>query len=104
MTTTNLFRKSSGLLDPRVGRRLCSTFDATSLLLRWPLDHAFLSTHFKLVRMEKGPAWGSDHFPFFITLSLAINAETTQEEADTSQAEKRQVNEMIEDGKQQKAE
>lgn len=103
-TTTTLFKKTSGLLDPRVGRRMCSTFDASNPLLRWPLDHVFLSTHFKLVRMEKGPAWGSDHFPFFIKMSLVPAAGVTQEEADTNQAEEGQVDEMIEDGKQEKGE
>lgn len=103
-TTTNLFRKTSGLLDLRVGRRMCCTFDASNPLLRWPLDHVFLSTHFKLVRMEKGPAWGSDHFPFFIKMSLSLYADATQEEADTSRAEEGQVGEMIEDGKQEKGE
>ncbi len=78
-----------------------NTFNAKNPLLRWPLDHVFHSDHFKLVRMEKGPAWGSDHFPIFIELGLESGAETEQEEPATNRAEGKQVDEKIEDGKQQ---
>lgn len=98
--TTTLFQKASGLLDPRIGRGMYNTFSAKNPLLRWPLDHVFHSDHFKLVRMETGPAWGSDHFPIFIELSLEPEAEAEQDEPDTNRAEGEQVDEMIEDGKQ----
>lgn len=98
--TTSLFQKASGLLDPRIGRGMYNTFNAKNPLLRWPLDHVFHSDHFKLVRMERGPAWGSDHFPIFIELSLEPEAEAEQDEPDTNRAEGEQVDEMIEDGKQ----
>lgn len=99
--TTSLFQKASGLLDPRIGRGMYNTFDARNPLLRWPLDHVFHSDHFKLVHMETGPSWGSDHFPIFIELSLEAGAEAEQEENETNQAEDEQVDEKIEDGKQQ---
>lgn len=102
--TTKLFQKASGLLDPRVGRGMYNTFNARNPLLRWPLDHVFHSNHFRLVRIAKGPAWGSDHFPIFIELSLEPGAEVEQEEPDTSQAEGEQVDEKIDEGKQQKDE
>ncbi|MFO7529903.1 MAG: endonuclease/exonuclease/phosphatase family protein [Marinobacter sp.] len=98
--TTTLFQKASGLLDPRIGRGMYSTYNARIPLLRWPLDHVFHSDHFKLVRMEKGPAWGSDHFPVFIELSLEPEAEAEQEEPDTNHAEAEKVEEKIVDGKQ----
>lgn len=99
--TTNLFQKASGLLDPRVGRGMYNTFNARNPFLRWPLDHVFHSDHFKLVRMERGPAWGSDHFPMFIELKLESGAAAEQEEPDTSAVEGEEVDEKIEDGKQQ---
>jgi endonuclease/exonuclease/phosphatase (EEP) superfamily protein YafD len=99
--TTMLFQKTSGLLDPRIGRGTYSTFNARIPFLRWPLDHVFHSDHFKLVRMETGPAWGSDHFPVFIELSLELGAEAEQEGADTNQAEDEEVDEKIQDGRQQ---
>jgi len=102
--TTTLFQKTSGLLDPRIGRGMYATFNAMNPFLRWPLDHVFHSDHFKLVRIAKGPAWGSDHFPVFIKLSLEPGAEAEQEEPDTNRAEGEQVDEKIEDGKQQHSE
>ncbi|HUG98123.1 MAG TPA: endonuclease/exonuclease/phosphatase family protein [Gammaproteobacteria bacterium] len=99
--TTSLFQKASGLLDPRIGRGMYSTYNAKYPLLRWPLDHVFHSDHFKLVRIEVGPAWGSDHFPIFIELSLEPAAESQQEEPDADRTEAKQVDEKIEDGRQQ---
>lgn len=69
--TTRLFRKVSGLLDPRVGRGLHSTFHADYPLLRWPLDHLFHSEHFTLVSIQRLPSIGSDHFPLLTSLRYA---------------------------------
>lgn len=97
--TTNLFQKASGLLDPRIGRGMYSTFNAKNPLLRWPLDHVYHTEHFKLVRLEVGPAWGSDHFPVFIELSLEAEAEAEQKEPNTNRSEEKEVDQKIEDGK-----
>ena len=68
--TTRLFRKLSGLLDPRVGRGMFNTFHAGIPVLRWPLDHVFHSAHFRLSVIERLPTIGSDHFPLFVRLSF----------------------------------
>ena len=73
---TRLFRKVSGLLDPRLGRGFYSTFSAKHKLLRFPLDYIFCSAHFLLNNMKKMPNNGSDHFPMFIHLQyeeLSLN-------------------------------
>ncbi len=68
--TTRLFRKISGLLDPRVGRGMFNTFHADYPFARWPLDHLFHSRHFRLRRLLRLPHIGSDHFPLFTELSF----------------------------------
>ncbi|TYZ06427.1 endonuclease [Hymenobacter lutimineralis] len=89
--TSELFRRISGLLDPRVGRGLLPTFHADYRLMRWPLDHVFVSPHFKVDDMERLPYVGSDHFPIYIKLSYEpahkVIQEVNAEEADASDHE-----------------
>lgn len=70
-STTRLFRKISGLLDPRIGRGFFNTFHVKYPLLRWPLDHLFHSDHFTLNTMKRLPSIGSDHFPLYTSLSFS---------------------------------
>lgn len=69
--TTALFQRLSGLLDPRAGRGLFSTYHADYFFARWPLDHIFLSEEFLLVAMQRLPSIGSDHFPMLVTAEYA---------------------------------
>ncbi len=91
--TTELFQEVSGYLDPRLGRGFFNTFHAKIPIFRWPLDHIYHSSHFKLIRIERGDKVGSDHFPMFIELSYEPenvgDQPEVKEEADTqSKADK----------------
>jgi endonuclease/exonuclease/phosphatase (EEP) superfamily protein YafD len=77
--TTRLFQKISGLVDPRKGRGYFSTFHAKYPFLRYPLDHVFHSSDFRLVEMRLLPFVGSDHFPVMAELSLEPDAARRQQ-------------------------
>lgn len=58
------------LYDVRVGRGFYNSFNAQNPLMRWPLDHVFVSEEFSLKKLERLPTIGSDHFPIYIELVL----------------------------------
>lgn len=75
---TKLFRKTSGLLDPRRGRSFYSTFSANNWFMRFPLDYVFCSAHFGLIKMKKLPHNGSDHFAMFSHFEYQPELESIQ--------------------------
>ena len=84
---TELFRKVSGLLDPRRGRGFYSTFSANHWWMRFPLDYIFCSSHFGLVSMHRMPHNGSDHFAMFIHLQYQPELKAVQEEPEADAKE-----------------
>ncbi len=100
--TTGLFLKISGLLDPRRGRGFFSTFHSKHRLLRWPLDHVFCSNHFSLIKLERLPDVGSDHFPIFISIQLTDENARAQEndKLEATDQEEEVADEKIARGKQ----
>ncbi|MFP4092078.1 MAG: endonuclease/exonuclease/phosphatase family protein [Cyclobacteriaceae bacterium] len=99
--TTLLFQKVSGLLDPRTGRGFYNTFHADYFPFRWPLDHVFLSAHFKLLEMKRLPDIDSDHFPIYLKLSYEPSEKQEQQapaqDEDTAEEATQTIEEGIED-------
>lgn len=58
------------LYDVRVGRGFYNSYNAQNPLMRWPLDHVFVTKEFSLIELERLPKIGSDHFPIFVELQL----------------------------------
>ncbi len=95
--TTRLFQRISRLLDPRVGRSFFNTFHAHYPLLRWPLDHMFLSPDFTVGELTLLEPFGSDHFGVFAELYHQPHVEN--EEPDEASADDHQeASETIQEG------
>ena len=87
--TTRLFKRLSGLKDPRVGRQLLNTYHADYPLLRYPIDQVFLSPGSTIQKLERVRLPGSDHFA--IVASFDPRASGTSSDAppaDHTEAEK----------------
>ncbi|MCO6387342.1 endonuclease/exonuclease/phosphatase family protein [Aliihoeflea sp. 40Bstr573] len=98
--TTERFRKISGLLDPRIGRRIFSTFDARFPFLRWPLDHLFHSPEFRLIRMKRLRPCGSDHFPVFFELLFCRTEKSESEPQSADQDDIAEAREVVEEARE----
>lgn len=68
--TSRMFGKQGKLNNVRIGRGLYNTFDATSFIMRWPLDHFFVTKEFKLGKLERLEKYGSDHYPLYASFVL----------------------------------
>lgn len=94
--STRLFKRISGLLDPRVGRGFYNTFHAKYWIFRLPLDHVFHSHHFRLINLKViKNSCGSDHFPVLIKLSYEKDAAATQAKPVADLAETEEAHEIV---------
>jgi len=93
--TTTLFQKTSGLLDPRIGRGLYNTYHAEHPLFRYPLDHIFHSDHFRIISLERGPYFGSDHFPIYVRLSFEPEKKAEQRGPELDGESRKEADELI---------
>lgn len=81
-----------------------STFHAKYPMLRWPLDHIFVTDHFTLVSMQRLDAFGSDHFPILATLCYRPSRKDENEAPEASAEERQEASETIQEGKTEKQE
>ena len=95
--TTSLFQRKSGLLDPRVGRGLLNTYHADYPLLRYPLDHVFVSGGFRVGTFERFRVEGSDHFGVHVQVQIPKRSPGTSPSTDADA--NRTADELIREGK-----
>ncbi|HET7230832.1 MAG TPA: endonuclease/exonuclease/phosphatase family protein [Longimicrobium sp.] len=76
--TSEQFMRLSRLLDPRRGRGMYNSYNAKNPFFRYPLDHVFHSSHFRLVELRRLESVGSDHFPVLVELSYEPDAPPEQ--------------------------
>ncbi|MGN5953679.1 endonuclease/exonuclease/phosphatase family protein [Sphingobacterium lactis] len=95
--TTELFLKTSKLLDPRRGRGFFNTFHAKIPFLQFPLDHAFISADFKLINIKKLDNFDSDHYPIYVKIQFEkqADAEQAENELEADADDKKLVQEKI---------
>lgn len=99
--TTRLFCRVASMLDPRRGRGMFSTFHAHYPVLRWPLDHVFISEHFTLVKMQRLEKFGSDHFPILTTLCYCPSRQAENDEPEANGEEHLEAHQTIQQGKKE---
>jgi endonuclease/exonuclease/phosphatase (EEP) superfamily protein YafD len=99
--TTNLFRKISRLLDPRIGRGFYNTYNAQVPFFRYSLDHIFYDPTFRLIRMTRLPKFGSDHFPILVELNYEPAEADEHEVPVADHQEEAEAQEMINQVKEQ---
>ena len=97
--TTRLFQRTSGLLDPRIGRGFFSTFHAEHRWMRWPLDHMFISKEFRVCRIERLPYVGSDHFPMFAEFSYEPEKRAANDPLEEDAGDRKEADEKISDAR-----
>ena len=94
-----LFRKTSELIDPRIGHAFVSTFHAKYKLFRFPIDLMFHSEEIFINNLKTLENFGSDHLPVYCKFSIDhINQEQKERIDFASSEEKAEAEEMIEEG------
>ena len=94
-----LFRKTSELIDPRIGRGFVSTYHAKYRLLRFPIDLFFHSTDIFIKDFKTLKNIGSDHLPLFCSFIINKNDTIQKEEIEKLEEEEKEVvDEIIEEG------
>lgn len=100
-----LFRKTSELIDARIGRGLFSTFHAKYWFFRFPIDLFFHSPHIYINELKTLGYFGSDHFPIYCSFQISRTHNDQTDLVESLENEnKEKVEEIIEEGKKEKSE
>lgn len=99
-----LFKKTSKLIDARIGRGIISTFHSKYWFFRVPLDLLFHSPDIFIDKLFIYPSIGSDHFP--VGCTFHIDRKSDQQEdlvKNLEKGEMQEVNELISEGKNEES-
>ena len=97
--TSILFRKTSELIDARVGRGIAATFHAKYWFFRVPLDLLFHSPEIFVEKLETLEHIGSDHFPILCEFHINLSDIKQEDEVKTLAPEEEEiVEELMEEG------
>lgn len=97
--SSELFRKTSETIDPRIGRAMCCTFHARYRFLRIPIDQIYHTPDVFVQEIFPLPDFGSDHFALFCRFFINRHDDSQEERVEHLEAgEMAEVNEMIQDG------
>ncbi|APG59613.1 endonuclease/exonuclease/phosphatase family protein [Christiangramia salexigens] len=102
--TTTLFKKIGGLLDVRIGRSFYNSFNAKSFIMRWALDHIFVTEEFRVKNIATGPDIKSDHFHFLAELYLQPKLAEEQKPEPATKEQLKAAREQIAEEKQENQE
>ncbi len=95
--TTRLFKKMTGMIDPRVGRGFFSTFHAGYFFLRFPLDHLFHTRDLFVGKMIRSKNFGSDHFAMYYEIKHKKKVHTPKNPK-LNGDDRKEVDDLIEEG------
>ncbi|WP_293942946.1 MULTISPECIES: endonuclease/exonuclease/phosphatase family protein [unclassified Sphingobacterium] len=99
-----LFKKTSKLIDARIGRGILSTFHANYWFFRVPLDLLFHSPNVFIDKLFIYPSVGSDHFPMGCTFFIDRYSDEQAEDIEQlEQGEMAEVDELIHEGRQEES-
>ena len=101
---SKLFRKTSGLIDPRIGTGFVPTFHVEYPLFRFPIDLLFHSEEVFIQELRTEESIGSDHFPVVCRFFINLDSNEQENVKDTLEGdEEEEVEEMIEEGKEEES-
>ncbi|MDM1295917.1 endonuclease/exonuclease/phosphatase family protein [Sphingobacterium sp. N143] len=99
-----LFKKTSKLIDARIGRGILSTFHAKYWFFRVPLDLLFHSPNVFIDQLFIYPSIGSDHFPMGCTFFIDRYSDEQAEDIEhLERGEMDEVNELIAEGRNEES-
>ncbi len=103
-TSSQFFRKTSELIDARIGRGIFATFHAKYWFFRVPLDLLYHSPQIFVKHIFTYPSIGSDHFPLGFSFFIDYKNDEQKDEVKTlEKGEMQEVNELIIEGKNEES-